>query len=81
MKTAKIVLSSIKDHGWWDLLLELGLLAVKGEDGCDGSEPISAEVAEKINQHFKYGEYASIEIEVDDDMNIIGGRILRLDEG
>lgn len=34
---------------------------------------------EQIDRHFKWGEYASIEIEVDANLNITGGRILPLD--
>jgi len=30
----------------------------------------------KINQIFEYGEYGHISIEVDEDLNIIGGRII-----
>lgn len=33
---------------------------------------------EKADKFFEYGEFASIEIEVDEDMNIIGGKIFEL---
>lgn len=33
---------------------------------------------EKIDQFFEFGEYASLSIEVDEDMNIIGGKILQV---
>jgi hypothetical protein len=32
----------------------------------------------KRKKHFKFSEYASVEIEVDQDLNIVGGRILPL---
>lgn len=31
---------------------------------------------EKIYKTFEYGEYAKIQIEVDEDLNIIGGKII-----
>jgi len=31
---------------------------------------------EKISETFEYGEYGSIEIEVDENLNIVGGRII-----
>ena len=33
---------------------------------------------EKIDQFFEFGEYASLSIEVDEDMNILGGKILEV---
>jgi hypothetical protein len=66
-KTAKIVLESVKDpDGWWELITALGL---------GGDDP---ESAKKRKAHWEWGEYASVEIEVDEDLNIIGGRILPL---
>ena len=32
----------------------------------------------KRKKHFEYSEYASVELEVDQDLNIVGGRILPL---
>lgn len=58
MKTAKIILTNIKDpDGWQELAEALGLSA---------------------NARKKFGEYASIEIVVDADCNIVGGRILKI---
>lgn len=31
---------------------------------------------EKIDKFFEFGEYASLSIEIDEDMNILGGKIL-----
>lgn len=36
--------------------------------------------ASKAKKHFDCSEYASLELTIDEDLNIIGGRILRLDE-
>ncbi len=33
---------------------------------------------EKINAHFEYGEFASITIEIDEDLKIIGGYVHKL---
>lgn len=33
---------------------------------------------EKIYETFEYGEYANLEIEVDENLNIVGGRIIPL---
>lgn len=35
---------------------------------------------EKADKFIEYGEFASIEIEVDEDMNIVGGKILHVNQ-
>ncbi len=60
-KTAKIVLSCIKDpDGFGNLQHELGL----SDDA--------------VREHFTWGEYADIELEVAEDMTIVGGRFLKV---
>ena len=34
-------------------------------------------IEDKMSEYFAYGEYGSIEIEVDQNMNIVGGKILK----
>jgi hypothetical protein len=64
-RTAKMRLFNLKEpDGWTELLFWLGL----GEDEA------------LRRKHFEYGEYANIEIEVDRDLRIVGGRILTLEE-
>ena len=72
-KTAKIYLNEIKDSdGWHQLLHELGLITTDGE-GNDTSTPANKEL---VRKHFQWGEYASLELEIDEDLNVVGGRIL-----
>jgi hypothetical protein len=72
-KTAKIVLQDVKDpDGWHELASELGLIS-RDDEGNDTSDPKKRKLFEK---HFDFGEYASVEIEVDEDLKIVGGRIL-----
>jgi hypothetical protein len=73
MKTAKIVLGPIKDSdGWRKLLFALGHINVD-----DRGEDEASEVSQAlIKKYFEFCEYASIEIEVDETLRIVGGRIL-----
>lgn len=73
MKTAKITLESIKSYGWGALLTELGLVNTDPESG---KELASGEAQAKVAAHFEYEEFASIEIEVDENLNIISGKFL-----
>lgn len=72
-KTAKIQLDSIKDpDGWHNLIHELGLSDV--DDA--GEDRASTEKQKFVEDHFEFGEYASLELVVDEDLNVVGGRIL-----
>lgn len=35
---------------------------------------------ELVKHHFEWSEYASLELEIDENLNVVGGRILRLEE-
>ncbi|HYX21493.1 MAG TPA: hypothetical protein VFA98_11670 [Thermoanaerobaculia bacterium] len=77
MKTAKMVIESYKDpDGWMDMLTALGLVTTDGE-GNETSTPAQREL---VARHFDYHEYASFEIEVDEELNIVGGRFLPKDK-
>lgn len=77
MKTVKIKLESIKDSDGWiqlthTLLFEKFKNDNKNLNEYELSDKFYLEVIEK---KFRYGEYANIEIEVDEDFNIISGKI------
>lgn len=78
MKTAKITLDSLKDSdGWMELAHELKFDQFKREHPeLDEDELSDKFYTEIVVKKFKYGEYADIEIEVDENFNIVGGRIL-----
>ena len=78
MKTVKIQLDSIKNHGWMELAHELLFDKFKKEHPeLDDEEELSDVFYNKIvSKKFEYGEYASIIIEVDENFNIVGGKIL-----
>lgn len=64
MKTAKMVIDNHKSpDGWNEMLYTLGLYSE------DEESPL-------VERYFDFGEYASVEIEVDENLNIIGGRFL-----
>ncbi len=72
-KTAKIVLDDIKDpDGWQEVLHKLGLVSCD-EDGNDTSTETHQRL---VKEHFKWGEYASLELEIDEDLNVVGGKVL-----
>lgn len=73
MKTAKMVIESYKDpDGWMNMLTELGLVTTDG----DGNDTSTKENLDLVARHFDYHEYASLEIEVDENLNIVGGRFI-----
>jgi len=72
-KTATIVLYDIKDpDGWQELLTKLGLIDTD-EEGVNRAPKAAQKLVQK---HFDCGEYASLELEIDEDLNVVGGRIL-----
>lgn len=75
MKTAKISLESIKDEGWMDLCYDLFFDKFKLENPDLNDDEIHDMVHDKCNEKFEYGEYRSITIEVDENFNIVGGKI------
>lgn len=77
MKTAKMTFESIKDSdGWMELVHALKFEQFKNEhpemDEDELSEKFYTEV---VCKKFEYGEYGNFEIEVDENFNIVGGRI------
>ena len=70
-KISKIKISDVKNSdGYYELCNDLfGHLNSEDED----EEPESNKICRKI---FKYGEYGTFEIIVDEDFNIIGGKII-----
>lgn len=79
IKTAKISLTQVKDSdGWGDLAHELLYEKYKKENPTlDEEEELPDSFYENItSKKFKYGEFADLEIIVDQDFNIVGGTIL-----
>ena len=78
MKTAKVTLNSIKDSdGWMELAHTLKFEQFQKENpGLDEDELSDKFYTEIVLKKFEYGEYANIEIEVDENFNIVGGKIL-----
>lgn len=80
MKTSKIILESIKDtDGWYQLAYELKFEAFKKEHPFLDEDTLHEFFHEQVvHNYFQYGEYANIEIEIDENFNIVGGEILKL---
>jgi uncharacterized membrane protein YheB (UPF0754 family) len=78
VKTAKITLESIKaSDGWMSIAYELKFDQFKNEhpelDEDELSDKFHTEV---VYKKFQYGEFANIELIVDENFNIVGGKIL-----
>jgi len=78
MKTAETKLTTIKDSGGWaDLIYELRFDEfAKNNPTLDKDELADKFYTEITSKVFEYGEYADLEIVVDENLNIVGGKIL-----
>ncbi|MCK9417489.1 hypothetical protein M0Q97_12685 [Candidatus Dojkabacteria bacterium] len=78
MKTEKITLKSIKDSdGWVELAFALKFKNFNTENPDLTEDELTDKFySEVINKKFKYVEYADIELVIDENFNIVGGRIL-----
>ena len=73
-KTVKINLNSIKDSdGWADLCWSLGICKFGLTEDDEPDDKALYDI-------FEYGEYADLEIIVDEDLNIVGGKIIPFKE-
>ena len=78
MKTSTVELENIKySDGWMDMIYDL--FQEKFEAEYDEDEAHD-KINEKANSVFEYGEYGNIEIIVDENLNIVGGRIIPFKE-
>lgn len=75
MKTAKISLENIKDEGWYELGYELMFDKIKLENSQLNEDDLHQLINSKIREKFEYLEYGNIMIEVDENFNIIGGKV------
>lgn len=79
MKTSTIDLEMIKiSDGWMDLSYDL--FQDKINEQYSDEDEANFKLHEKANKVFEYGEYANLEIEVDENLNIVGGRIIPFKE-
>ena len=78
MKTSKIELNSIKSSdGWYSLAYELKFDKFKEEHKHLDEDEISDKFyTEVVSKNFKYGEFANLEIEFDENFNIVGGGLI-----
>jgi len=78
MKTAKITLINIKDSdAWCELATKLKYEDFKKENpDLDEDELSDKFYREVISKKFMYGEYGALELHVDENFNIVGGKII-----
>lgn len=78
MKTQKIVLNSVKSSDLWMELCHNLLFDKFKEDnpGVDEDELLDKFYNEVVLEKFEHGEYANLEIVIDEHFNIVGGKIL-----
>ena len=76
-KTAKISFDNLKDpDGWNELIHELKWNKFEAEHpDLDEDELCEKFYKEIVSKTFQYGEFGAIEIEVDEDLNIVGGKV------
>ena len=76
-KTASITLDNIKDSsGWHEMITELFTKKFETEFPDETEDDICERIYKKTTSTFEYGEFASLTIEVDEDLNIVGGKII-----
>lgn len=75
MKTSKITFENIKNEGFYELGYDLMFDKIKLENPELNEEDLHEFVNNKIGEKFYCLEYGNIEIEVDEDFNIIGGKV------
>lgn len=77
MKTVKMSFDSIKDSdGWMVLCYELKFEQFKQEHSNLSEDELSDKFyKEVVTEHFEYGEFGSFEIVIDENFNIVGGKI------
>lgn len=63
----------------WKKTVKIELNEIKGEEWAVAAHALGLS-SETRDAYFRYGEYASIEIEVDANLKIVGGRIIPLSE-
>jgi len=75
--TTTIKLDQIKESdGWHELAHELKFNKIKEQNkDIDEEELLDKFYTDVVNKYFKYGEFADISITVDDNFNIVGGKI------
>jgi len=77
MKTVKMTIESYYPSGWYELANDLLFEKFKKDRPHHNPKELDDDFYNLVvNQIFEYGEFANIEIEVDEDLNIVGGRII-----
>jgi hypothetical protein len=78
MKTHKIILTDIKaSDGWSDMIYTLKFDAFQKEHSeLDEDELNDLFYEQFVAKNFQYGEYASLELVFDENLNIVKGKIL-----
>jgi hypothetical protein len=78
-RTATMYLGSLKDpDGWQELLYELIPLAPEEKEEWDENHPNEKRRSELSKRFFEFGEYANVELVFDENLNIVGGRLVPL---
>ncbi len=76
MKTSKIEIESYKDTGLGEVLYDLYFEKFSAENPNLDEDEVHDAFQTKYENIFEYGEYLNAEIVVDENLNIIGGRVI-----
>lgn len=77
-KTVTMKLDSIKDSdAWYEMINDLLWNRFKEENPELDEEELSNKFyREKVKEWFRFGEFGSLEVVINEDMNIVGGRVV-----
>jgi hypothetical protein len=77
MKTVKYKIDNYKDTSLSELAYELKWNTFKEENtDLDEDELSDKFYNEVVSKLFEYGEYTAFELEIDENLNIVGGRLI-----
>ncbi len=80
MKTAKLTIENYKDTSLGEVLFTLFYSKFEEENKDLDEDEISDKFHEKYKDIFEYDEYGNFEIEIDENLNIVGGRVVPFKE-
>jgi hypothetical protein len=77
MKTITITLIDVKGTDIWSEVLFSAIPLKEGVEEEEEEDPETLARREALSErYFQYGEYANLELTIDESMNIVSGRII-----
>jgi len=77
MKTTKLVINTYKDTSLSEIAFELFFDKFKSEhSNLEEDELNDKFYNDVVSKIFEWGEYVNLEIEIDENLNVVGGRLI-----